>query len=453
MATRPKIKTLTNSSVNVLNAIRNSATQNYRDYVPVATADADSVKAIGAVIMDFPALQNEFLSALVNRIAKVIVTSKLYENPLRMFKKGILDLGESIEEIFVDLAKPFEFNPEASETTFMKREMPDVHSAFHIMNYKKFYKSTVSQDQLRTAFLSWDGVSDLIARIVQAMYTGANYDEYQTMKYMLAVNIVDGHLYPVTTPTVDKENASDIITAVKGISNDMEFMKDKYNLAGVRNYATKEQQYLLMNATFDAISDVNVLASAFNMDKAQFLGHKVLVDGFGDLDVERLDELFKGDPTYRHFDSATLAALNTIPAVLVGEDYFMIFDNLINMTENYNGEGLYWNYFYHTWKTFSVSPFVNAAMFIPAVPTIESVAITPKAAQAAAGTQVQLKVEVTNTNFAPRDVVWSIESGTGATVDQRGLVTLGADAAGQITVKATSYYDNTKSDTATITVV
>ena len=107
MPVKPKTKTLTNSTEQILNAIRNSASINYQNYVPIATKDAESIKEIGAVIMDYPNLQNEFLSALVNRIARVIVTSKMYENPLAMFKKGFVEFGESIEEIFVNIAKPF----------------------------------------------------------------------------------------------------------------------------------------------------------------------------------------------------------------------------------------------------------------------------------------------------------------------------------------------------------
>ena len=66
MATKPTVKTLTNSSVDILNVIRENASQNYRDYVPKATPDADSVRQIGAIIMDFPALQNEFLLSLIH---------------------------------------------------------------------------------------------------------------------------------------------------------------------------------------------------------------------------------------------------------------------------------------------------------------------------------------------------------------------------------------------------
>ena len=93
MSTKPTVKTLTNSSVVILNVIRENASQNYRDYVPKATPDADSVRQIGAIIMDFPALQNEFLNSLVNRIGRVLITSKMCDNPWAFFKKGMLEFG------------------------------------------------------------------------------------------------------------------------------------------------------------------------------------------------------------------------------------------------------------------------------------------------------------------------------------------------------------------------
>ena len=86
MPNKPALVTLTNSSVDVLNAIRNSASMNYQNYVPIATPDADSIRKIGAIIMDNVTLQNEFVNALVNRIGRVIVTSKLYDNPWASFK-------------------------------------------------------------------------------------------------------------------------------------------------------------------------------------------------------------------------------------------------------------------------------------------------------------------------------------------------------------------------------
>lgn len=452
MATIPKIKTLTNTSVDVLNVIRENATQNYRDYVPKATPNADSIREIGAIIMDYPALQSEFLSALVNRIGRVIITSKMYDNPWRMFKKGMLDFGETIEEIFVNMAKPFQFDPAVAESEVFKREIPDVRAAFHILNYKKFYKATVQNDSLRQAFLSWQGITDLIAKIVDAMYTGANYDEFITMKYMLARHILDGHMYPTTIPKVETANMKSIATAIKGVSNAYEFQSNKYNLAGVYTHTMKRDQYLLLNAKFDAAMDVEVLASAFNMDKAQFMGQRVLIDSFGNLDLLRLRELFANDPTFRPPSNNELKALDQIPCVLVDKDWFMIFDNFYNFTELYNGEGLYWNYWYHVWKTFSVSPFANNALFIPGNPAITSITVAPNSVNASVGQSVQFTATVVTTNFAPKSVVWKTNSDK-AIVDNSGKVTLLEGATGTITVTATSTFDNEKTETATINVM
>ena len=453
MATKPKIVTLTNSSVDILNVIRNNATVNYQNYVPEATSDAESIREIGAIIMDNPQLQNEFLSALVNRIGRVLITSKMYDNPWSMFKKGTLEFGETIEEIFVNIAKPFQFDPNVAETNLFKREIPDVRSAFHIMNYQKYYKTTIQNDQLRQAFLSWQGITDLIAKIVDSMYTGANYDEFQTMKYMLAKHILNGRMYPVTIPAVTEANMKSIVSTIKGVSNNYEFMSNKYNVAGVQNFSKKKDQYLLINSNFDATMDVEVLASAFNMDKAQFTGQRVLVDSFGSLDIERLNILFADDPTYTEISETDLQALDAIPCVLVDKEWFMIFDNFYNFTEQYNGEGLYWNYWYHVWKTFSVSPFANNALFIPGVPTVTSVTVSPANATVKAGQTISLSAVVQTEYFAPQSVNWSSNT-AGVTVSKGGLVTIGADVTPDtvVTITATSTYDNEKTDTSTITV-
>lgn len=451
MAVKPAIKTLTNSSVDILNVIRENATQNYKEYIPKATPDANSIRQIGAVIMDYPALQNEFLNALVNRIGRVLITSKMYDNPWAMFKKGMLEFGETVEEIFVNMAKPFQFDPAVAESNLFKREIPDVRAAFHIMNYQKYYKSTVSNDQLRQAFLSWQGITDLIAKVVDAMYTGANYDEFITMKYMLARHILDGHMYPVQIPTVETANMKQIVSKIKGISNQYEFQSNKYNLAGVYTHTLKRDQYMLINSMFDAEMDVEVLASAFNMSKAEFMGQRVLVDSFGALDKERLAKLFADDTSFKMPTDDELTALDAIPAILVDRDWFMIFDNFYNFTEQYNGEGLYWNYWYHVWKTFSVSPFANNALFVPGVPSVTSVTVSPATVEAAVGQSVQFNATVVTSNFAPKSVDWTTNSAN-AIVDSSGKVTLETYATGSITVTATSTFDGTKTGTATITV-
>lgn len=449
MPTIPKAQTLNASSVDILNAIRNSASTNYRDFVPTANNTPESIRRIGEIIMQYTPLQNEFLNALVNRIARVIITSKMYTNPLSMFKKGLIDFGETIEEIFVNIANPHQYDVEESESKVFAREIPDVRAAFHTLNYKKFYKQTIQNKDLNQAFLSWDGITDLISKIVNAMYTAANYDEFVTTKYMLAKAILDGRLSAIT---VDANDAKGAVTKIKGVSNALTFMSNNYNAAGVQTFTDKNDQYLLVNSQFDSEIDVEVLASAFNMSKAEFMGHRILIDGFGTLDVARLNALFKDDPNYEELSQDTLTALNAIPAVLVDKNFFMIFDNMYEFTENYNGQGLYWNYFYHTWKTFSMSPFANALVFVPAVPSVTSVTVSPSAVTCKKGQSVQLSVTVETENYAPKTVNWKSDT-EGVTVDINGHVTVATSVtASTAKITATSTYDATKSGLCTVTI-
>lgn len=449
MPTIPKTQTLNATSVEILNAIRNSASTNYRDFVPTAKSTPESIRRIGEIIMQYTPLQNEFLNALVNRIARVIITSKMYSNPLSMFKKGLIDFGETIEEIFVNIANPHQYDVEESESKVFAREIPDVRAAFHTLNYKKFYKQTIQNKDLNQAFLSWDGITDLISKIVNAMYTAANYDEFVTTKYMLAKAILDGRLSAIT---VDANDAKGAVTKIKGVSNALTFMSNNYNAAGVQTFTDKNDQYLLVNSQFDSEIDVEVLASAFNMSKAEFMGHRILIDGFGTLDVTRLNALFKDDPNYEEPSQDTLTALNAIPAVLVDKNFFMIFDNMYEFTENYNGQGLYWNYFYHTWKTFSMSPFANALVFVPAVPTVTSVTVSPTAITCKKGQSVQLSVSVETENYAPKTVNWKSDT-VGVTVDINGHVTVATSVTAKTAkITATSTYDATKSGECTVTI-
>lgn len=454
MAIKPKNVELNATSVDILNSIREKASPEYRNAVPLASADTASIRQIGQIVMNYTALQNEFLSAIYNRIGRVIVTSKMYYNPWVMFKKGLLEFGETVEEIFVNIAKAHTYNPDVAAQKFMQREIPDVRAAFHTMNYQKFYKATISNDQLRQAFLSWQGITDLIAKIVDAMYTAANYDEFQVMKYMLARNILNGYFYPVTVPTISKANASDIVTEVKAASNMLEYLSTNYNYAGVSTFTAKRDQFVITTARFDAIMDVNVLASAFNMDKAQFMGNRVQIDSFDTIDDARMNELFADDPAagYVPLSDAEKEALAAVPAVIVDRDYFMIFDNLYKFTEDYNGEGLYWQYWYHTWKTFSSSPFANAEVFVPGTPSVTSVTVSPAIATVTKGAILALSADVAVENFAPKGVTWTVNSEL-SSITQEGVLTVGAnETAASLTVTATSDFDKTKSGTATITV-
>ena len=443
-------------SATIMNYLRQSATTYYKEQVPKAiSGDGENLKMIGNVIMGDAIIRNEFLSALVNRIGFVAITSRIWENPWAVFNKGLVEYGTTVEEIYVDLAKPFAYDVEIAEKNIFKRVIPDVRSAFHCMNWQEFFKVTIQEKDLKRAFLSWDGVTDLIAKIIESMTTSLNYAVYQTMKYLIARTLLNGQGNAVEIPAVTTANMQDIVAVVRENSNNWTILNNKNNIAGVHNHTPKEEQYLILTNKFDAKMDVEILATAFNMDKTEFFGHRMLVDGFGEIDNDFLHDLFTDadgntDAGYIPITDAEKTALNTIPALMIDERFFQIYQNLHEMTEAYNGEGMYWNYWLHEWMTFSVSPFSQRALFVPTEPTVTGVDVTPATATMSVGSTLTLSTTVTTTGFAPQTVTYASSDEDVATVDAKGVVT--AIGAGSATITVTSAFDTSVSDTASITV-
>lgn len=352
--------TLNASTIDILNVIRQNASLEYQNSVPTIS-QAEDIPKVGEVLMGYPALANQFINALVNRIALVRVNSATFNNPYSRLKKGYLEYGETVEEIFVNIAKVFTFNEEKAEARELKRYLPDVKAAFHTINWRVIYPITIEEEQLREAFLSIDGVQDMIARIVDSIYTAAEYDEFLLFKYLIIKAVNKGQMYPVAVNVSDLKNAA---KSFRGTSNVMPFMSSKYNSMGVKNTTPKNRQVIFMDAMFNADFDVNVLASAFNMEKADFMGRLHLIDDFTTFDNERFDVIRAESTGLEEVTSTELTLMGNVIAVLGDENWFQIYDNLARMAEKYVASGLRWNYFYHVWKTISTSPFHNMVVFV-----------------------------------------------------------------------------------------
>lgn len=416
------------------------------------------LKDIGAHVMQFEALQNAFLYSLVNRIARTIITSKAWNDPWAVFNQGYMEFGETVEEIFVNIAKPYTFDPSDAEETLYKREIPDVRAAFHTMNWQKYYPVTVSQDQLRQAFLSWDSINDLTARIVESLYTGMKYDEFVTKKYMLARCLVNGELYTVTTPKVsgDGANPKMVIAKYRQVTNDLLILSTQYNMAHVYNSTPIADQVIIMPNEAESILGVDVLASAFQLNQVDYIGGRIPVDSFElTADQEERLKLLFGDK-YEAFTGEEKLALQQVNAVKVAKEWSMVFDNLQNVTQDYNGKGLYWNYFLHAWKTFSISPFANAVAFTSQASEITGVTVSPATANVAQGSQLQLTATVAGTGLYEKTVTWSITGATktGTKIDGgSGMLTIAADEPTSTKVKVIATAVDGQTGTATISVV
>lgn len=361
MARRIANSTLNASTIDIMNVIRQNASYDYQQNVP-AVAKASDIPKVGEVIYGTPAFANQFINALVNRIAIVRVQSANFNNPYSILKKGYLEYGETVEDIFVSIAKAVDFSAEKAPKREFQRSIPDVRSAFHVMNWRVMYPVTIQDEDLRQAFLSIDGVQNLIAKIVDAVYTGAEYDEFLLFKYLLIKAISHGRVNPISIGTGKVLTESAV--QFRGTSNLLPFMSSEFNEAGVKTNTPKERQVIFMDAMFNAQYDVNVLASAFNMDKADFMGRLFLIDNWSEFDNERFDIIRANSDGIEEVTTDELALMKNVKAVIMDENWFQVYDNNNKFTEKYVASGLYWNYFYHTWKTVSNSPFANACVFV-----------------------------------------------------------------------------------------
>ena len=367
MPKRVAVSTLNATTMDILNVIRQNATYDYQQNVPEVTKTTDIPK-VGEVIYGTSAFANQFINALVNRIAIVRMQSATFNNPYAILKKGYLEFGESVEDIFVSIAKAVDFDVEKAPKREFQRNIPDVRSVFHTMNWRVVYPVTIQDEDLRQAFLSIEGVQSLIAKIVDSVYTAAEYDEFLLFKYLLIKAISHGKMFPIST---EQDNyLTDAAVKFRGTSNILPFMSSNYNEAGVKTNTPKDRQVIFMDATFNAEFDVSVLASAFNMEKADFMGRLFIIDSWSEFDNERFNIIRENSDGIEEITTDELNLMKDVKAVLLDENWFQVYDNNSKFTEKYVASGLYWNYFYHTWKTVSYSPFANAVVFVQSTATI-----------------------------------------------------------------------------------
>lgn len=382
MPRRIDVSTLNASTIDIINTIRDNASLEYQQSVPEVTKTEDIPK-VGEVLYGYPALANQFINALVNRVALVSINSATFNNAYAELKKGYLEFGETVEEVFVSITKVREFSAEKAGKRELARSLPDVKTAFHTMNWRVQYPVTIQDEDLRMAFLSATGVQDLIAKIINSVMTAVEYDEYLLFKYLIIKAVSHGKMYPVAIGnTGDMKEAA---VQFRGVSNDLTFMKTKYNEMGVHTVTPKADQYIIMDSFFNAGYDVNVLASAFNMEKSDFMGRLMLIDDFTTFDNDRFTTIRKNSTMIDEVTADELELMKTVKAILVDKEFFQVYDNQNRMTDTYVASGEYWNYFYNVWKTVSTSPFSNAVVFIAAetagdslVPSLFKVEVTGK---------------------------------------------------------------------------
>lgn len=405
----------------IMNSIRNEASESFKQYVPLA--NADNVAEVGAGLLTSQTLQNEFVNALVDRFAAVIIEIKSFRNILAPFKQGRIEYGRIVEEVYTDIAKSHTFDPEEAENTLFKRTPPNVKSLFHERNREEFYPATIQDSQLKKAFVSWNEFDRFLTSIISSLYNSAQVDEYKYMKLIMD-NYYSKGLFKV--------EKIDDTTTTAGLSQLVKKMRElttlvtlptgsrEFNAMGVHTMTDMQDLHLIIDAKLNASLDVDVLAKAFNIDRTSLLGQITVIDNFA-------------SPGLR--------------AVMVDRSFFKVWDHLYQMESTRNAKGLYWNYFLHVQQTHSASRFANAIAFVEGeVPPVTQVIVSPSIVNLKQGRTQEFTSIVRVTDGNEYDVVWSVEAGRNdeltadTKIDQKGVLTVGKTQTGTIVVKATATY-------------
>lgn len=367
----------------------------------VTYGSADSYKYVGDIILGDSDYANEFVSTLINKIVKSYMIRNEFRNPLARLKKGAINEGDAVEEMVVELSQVHEYNS-TEDREYPIQEIPDIKNEIHKINYTKYYKKTINRAMLRRAFYSNDGMEELVNAIIETMFVSAEVDEFIMQKYMLCMSLKYGFVVPVTyeTSAEKEESYKNFLETARGAFSDMKYMSTTYNAIGLNSVTPEKRRVLIINNRFSSGLGVQALAYMFDNEKADIRAEDIIeINGFNAGDIKRLTGLLSdgsGKMLSEMPSEEDIRRFNATPAFLIDDRWFMIFDNLFEMTHFFNPEKLYWNYWLHKWNIFSVSRFVNAVAVTSLKAGATSITISPENATIARGQSITYTVEQTS---------------------------------------------------------
>lgn len=332
----------------------------------LATVNLDDSAAVYQVVKDYPSLKNEFIKTLQSKIVQSKMYSKIYNNPYRMFHKGTLPSGIGIEQMFLELADSkgmFDhYDGGSDEADLIRAEANNVLVNYITRNFMLKYKSSVSDQRLKDAFTTPEGLSTLTNQIIARNSSSAQVEEKEMFEMLLesAASLkaleqeATGKIKLGTTPIpsdvakapmarkvmgeLTNENREEftkrLIETVIELASEMSFPSTEYNMAGVKTWTEKSNLVLCVSPKIKALVDVEVLAFAFNQTHAD-MGIRVV-------EVQKLP---KGYAT----TAGTVAdeVDNETYAMLLDADFIQLWETLTDSSSFYNPATLVTNMFYH----------------------------------------------------------------------------------------------------------
>lgn len=332
-------------SIDILNNIRDNASQDYQDNIPVATQT--NIATIGNALQTYTVLFNEFCEALFNKIGKTIINQKMFNNKLSKFKSGGVVSPHDVEEIFIEMAKNAESYDPEGKNPLGRRAGADVKVIYHRQNRQDCYAISIGDIDFVRVFRSEATLDEFIKGQINSVYSKDQYDEWILMKELLAtyknssndVGYFDYEVTDITKKSSKNEFAKEFVKALRKAVQDLSFPSTQYNVAGVNTWSEASELVLFVNKDVLVECDVEMLATAFHQSNT---------------DVKVVPEIIPMD---------NFGSLTDTYGILMDKEWFKVWDTLVRMEAQRNAQGLFTNYFFHHHQILSASTFKNAVRF------------------------------------------------------------------------------------------
>lgn len=327
----------------ILNYIRSQNTNAYQSRIPVAT-DKNIDKVVDQ-IFDYRVDMNEFTTTLVNRIGTTFIRAESWTNILAEFKKGMLTAGKTIQEIMSGLVKSYAVNHDAEYdmNVLFGTHQPLTLANYHTVNREEVYPITVDEYTLRRAFIDPGGLAQFVQQFVAAPVKSNNWDEFLLTCGLFSKYHRNGGFWRVHSPDVaaadsTQADAKQLLRQLRAMADTMVVLSTRYNAAHMPVSATKDDLVIFVSPEVNAALDVEAFASLFNVDYAAVKGRVIVVpkERFG---------------------------IDGVQAIMTTRDYFQIWDEVLESTQNFNAANLRTNYILNVRQIISCSTFVPAVMF------------------------------------------------------------------------------------------
>jgi hypothetical protein len=373
----------------VLNAIRATSSSAYQTTVPLATAA--NIMDVGAAVLNAPtAIRNEFMTNLYNKVGLTLIDSPVIENEFSFLKKGTLEYGQMIEDIYVGIATADTYvtgmhDGDTPPDPFAIKKLPHF-SAFYSTILSRQYQVTRHLTDLKKAFHTSGGLEQFVAGMMNAMVSGENYDDMRATIGLIARQVeaaqsvanFKGNIHLLTDYNTKYSKSLTIDTCMydqgflkyfanqlKKYSKRLRHLRTDLNIAGVQQTLPQSKQRIMMLEDITVDFETELLAWAYNQGNLQINGIDE-INAWYSIGADNAQPPVVSPEQIKiksKFTNAT-GGDSMCVAVIYDQDMIKIYNKERVASDQANAKGNYWNMFMSLEDIYACSPYKNFVCFM-----------------------------------------------------------------------------------------